>query len=86
MAAFVIEVYRPGLTPGSVAGLVRSLKRQSRATGEPPDVIRYVGCTLAPADEVCYLRLESEGRAWVQALVDRLGWRDVRITEVVDVA
>jgi len=83
---FLIEVYRPGLTTGSAAALVEALEQLLEPADPGEGRTRYAGSTLAPADEVCYLRLESPARDAVEALVERLAWTDARISEVIDLA
>jgi hypothetical protein len=82
MGTFVLEIYRPGLTTQASQAIVRTLVRTIAATD--PGAVHYRGCTIALADEVCYLRLESEERRSIDALVERLALPDARVAEVVD--
>src|SRR5205814_2214479 len=69
----------------SAAGLAEALEVALRSIGAGHSRISYDGSTLAPADEVCYLRVESPGRAAVEALIGRLAWTDARISELVEI-
>ena len=83
MATFILEVYRPGLTARSSQAIVQLvIAAIGSADGAAP--IRYLASTLAPDDEVCYLRLQSPTRDDVEALVRRLGLPDARIAEIID--
>ncbi len=84
MAAFAIEIYRPGITEASVRVLAAEVKRAVRALREAGVFVRYVGSTLSPVDEVCFVRLEGDAGVIAQ-LVRGLGMNDARITEIVDV-
>jgi hypothetical protein len=84
MPSFAIEVYRPGVTESEVRDLVRSVKRILGVMALEGTTIRYVGCTVSLADEVCFVRLESDGQEAIADVVLRLGLRDARITEMVD--
>jgi hypothetical protein len=84
MAMFVVEVYRPGLTAGSASGLAQALEGLLESVAGDGSGVRYAGSTFAPADEVCYLRVNSPDRGRVEALIERLAWPDARISEVVD--
>jgi hypothetical protein len=80
MATFVLEVYRPGLTRRASQAIVRTVVR-AIAPGSP---VRFLGSSLAPADEICYVQLESPERAAVDDLAARLGFSDARVAEVIN--
>jgi hypothetical protein len=48
--------------------------------------VRYIGCTLAPRDEVCFLRVDAASQRDVELLVDRLALRGARVSETVDIS
>ena len=83
MSSFVIEVYWPGMTRSMVDDLVDRIRVEA---GEPTSGVRYIGCTLAPRDEVCFIRVDAASQREVDALVDRLGLRGARVAETVDIS
>jgi hypothetical protein len=82
VTAFVLEVYRPGLDRAGGARIVRTVRRA--IAGLDDAAIRYASSTLAPHDEVCYIRLEAPTRNVIEALVARLELSDARVTDLVD--
>ena len=82
MSSFVIEVYWPGMTRRLVDDLVDRIRD---AVGEPTCGVRYIGCTAAPRDEVCFVRVDAVSQREVEALVDHLGLRGARVSETVDI-
>jgi hypothetical protein len=80
MATFVLEIYRPGLTRRTSHAIVRNIVRAIAAGSS----VRFLGSSLAPADEICYLRLESPAREAIDDLVERLALTDSRVAEVID--
>jgi hypothetical protein len=53
--------------------------------GEPASGVRYIGCTVAPRDEVCCVRVDAVSQREVDALVDGLALRGARVSEMVDI-
>jgi hypothetical protein len=84
MASFAIEIYWPGMTDASVRALIARVKRTVADTAGEGDGVRYLGCTVSPADEVCFLRLDGDGRPVIAKIALRIGFGDARITEMVD--
>jgi hypothetical protein len=84
MASFAIEVYWPGLTDASVRALIARVKRAVADMAVEGDVVRYLGCTVSPSDEVCFLRLEGDGKPVIAGIALRIGLGDARITEMID--
>lgn len=82
MPSFVIEVYWPDMTPALVDALVARAVRVAR---EEHSAVGYVGCTVAPRDETCFIRVVANDEGAVGALVERLGLEGARVSELVDV-
>jgi hypothetical protein len=82
MTPFVIEVYWPDMTVALVDALVA---RAVRAPDDERSAATYVGCTIAPRDETCFIRVAAHDEAAVRALVERLGLASARVAELVDV-
>ena len=82
MKAFLVELYWPGMTPTLVDGLVARVRQATDNDREP---VRYVGCTMTPRDETCFLRLAATEEAAVHGLIERLGLEGTRVSELVDV-
>ena len=83
MASFVIEVYWPGMTRPLVDDLVDRIRN---GAGKPASGVRYIACTVAPRDEVCFVRVHATSQGDVDALVDRLALRGARVSETVDIS
>ncbi len=83
MPSFVIEVYWPGMTRSLADDLVDRIRD---GAGEPGSRVRYIGCTVAPRDEVCFIRVDATSQGDLEALVDRLALSGTRISETVDIS
>jgi len=82
MKPFVIELYWPDMTPALVDKLVARAAQAARGAN---GTVSYVGCTLAPRDETCFLRVAADDEGAVRALVERLGVEGARVSELVEV-
>jgi hypothetical protein len=82
MTGYGIELYWPGMTEAMVDDLVR---RAARMVRDEPIAVRYVGCTLAPRDETCVLRVVASDEESVRRFAAKLGIERGRIAELVDV-
>jgi hypothetical protein len=82
MRPYAIEIYWPGMTPALVQDLAQ---RASRAAAVPSAGVVYLGGTMAPHDETCFLRVTSEDETMVRRFVESLGIAGARVTELVDV-
>ncbi len=82
MVSFAIKLYWPGMEEGSVRELVDKLKRDLASMD--PTAIGFLGCTVSPRDEICFLRIEADAEWRVAELVKRLELGRPRISEMVD--
>ena len=55
MQAFVVEIYWPGVTEGLARELASRVRQVAEAARREGTVVRYLGCTLSPTDEVCFV-------------------------------
>lgn len=79
---FHLELYWPGVTPAAVeelASKVRAAAASMAAAGRP---VRFVGATLSPQDEVCFLRMQAT-RSDVDAIVAAAELVEPRVSEIV---
>lgn len=83
MRSFVIEVYWPGMTRALVDDLVDRTRDHARKSASG---VRYVGCTIAPRDEICFIRVDAVSQRDVVALADRLALSGARVSETVDIS
>lgn len=81
-ALFDVELYWPGVTPSTAAELVELVRSVAGDVAGGGPAARFLGATLSPRDEVCFLRFESS-RAAVERVVREMGLKDARITEVM---
>lgn len=82
MRPFVIEIYWPDMTQELVAGLVA----RAEAAAALESTIRYVGCEVAPRDEICFLRVVAVDGHAVERLMDQVNLKGARVSEMVGIA
>jgi len=83
MQTYLVERYLPeaaGLGPNDIAGRAEAAAAAMRLEGVP---IRYLGSTLAPADESCLCVFEAPTEQAVRETNDRAGLAYERIVEAV---
>jgi hypothetical protein len=85
MESFAIEIYQPGVTDVSARQLADDVRRTVAAMANDGLGVRFRGCTLLPGDEVCFIRVEAEGLAAVEAVVSRIGLDDARVIRMMDI-
>lgn len=79
--SFVIEMYWPGMSVLLVDDLVARIRQ---AAADADSGISVTGCTMAPTDEVCFVRVDAPTGAAVRTLVARLGLVGARVSETID--
>ena len=75
-------MYWPGMSRSLVDDLVARIRDEA---GEPSSGVRYVGCHVAPHDEVCYVRVDAVSQRAVDALTGRLELRGTRVSETIEI-
>jgi len=84
MTSFAIELYWPGMTDASIRELVNELKRILAPMD--PTFIGFLGCMVAPRDEICFLRVEAEAEWRVAEIAERLALDRPRIWEMTELS
>lgn len=70
------------MTRSLVDDLVERIRDRAR---KPASGVRYIGCTVAPRDEVCFVRVDAVSQREVGALIHRLALRGARVSETIEI-
>ncbi|MBA2570576.1 MAG: hypothetical protein H0V04_05285 [Chloroflexi bacterium] len=86
MAAFIVELHVPGVREVAARELYRRARRASAEVTVEGTAVTCVGCSLAPDDEVCFLRFEATSSEDVRQVSIRAELDSARIWRQLEVA